>query len=79
MEFHIAHEQVVKGRKKYLVPILLKGVNTSKIKDADLRMYIESHTYLNSTDKVMHPSLLPKCSVSTEEPANVTFALHRKT
>ncbi len=52
MEFHIAHEQVMKGKRKYLVPILLKGVNTGKIKDADLRMCIESHTYLDSTDKV---------------------------
>ncbi len=52
MEFHIAHQQVIQGRKKYLVPILIKNVKTGKIKDADLRMYLESHTYLDSTDKV---------------------------
>ncbi len=53
MEFHIAHEQVIQGRKKYLIPILLTNVKTDKIKDPDLRMYVESHTYLDSRDKVM--------------------------
>ncbi len=56
MEFHIAHEQVIQGRKKYLIPILLKNVKTNKIKDPDLRMYVESHTYLNCTDKVIRIS-----------------------
>ncbi len=55
MEFHIAHEQVVKGRtKKFLIPILLKNVTARKIKDADLRMYVETHTYLDTKDKARY-------------------------
>ncbi len=52
MEFHTAHEKVVQSRKKYIIPILLGKVKTNKIEDADLRMYLESHTYLDSKNKV---------------------------
>ncbi len=52
MEFHIAHKQVLQGNKKFIIPILLKGVQTEQIKDADLRMYVDSHTYLESKHKV---------------------------
>ncbi len=52
MEFHTAHDKVVQGRKKYLIPILLGNVKTDNIEDADLRMYLESHTYVDSKNKV---------------------------
>ncbi len=52
MEFHTAHEKMIHGRKKYLIPIMLRNVKTNKIKDADLRMYVETHTYMDSKDKV---------------------------
>lgn len=52
MEFHIAHEQMIHGRKKYLIPLVLDNVKPGKIKDADLRMYVESHTYLDCKDQV---------------------------
>ncbi len=52
MEFHMAHEKVIQGRNKYLIPILLRNVDAKNIKDADLRMYLESHTYLDSKDRV---------------------------
>ncbi len=51
-EFHIAHEQVVTGRKKYIIPLMLEKIKASEIQDADLRMYVESHTYLDCNDKV---------------------------
>ncbi len=53
-EFHIAHEQVVNGRKKYIIPLMLENVQAGEIQDADLRMYVESHTYLECNDKVCH-------------------------
>ncbi len=53
MEFHIAHEQMVQGRKRYLIPLLLDNVKPCEIKDADLRMYVESHTYLDCGDQVV--------------------------
>ncbi len=79
MEFHIAHEQVVKGRKKYLIPILLKNVNPARIQDADLRMYVESHTYLDSKDKVscfmvfVFRTLLKWCISSCSDALNPNF------
>ncbi len=51
-EFHIAHEQVVNGRKKYMIPLMLENIKAGEIQDADLRMYVESHTYLDCKDKV---------------------------
>ncbi len=54
MEFHIAHEKTIQERKKYLIPLLLDNVKPAKIKDADLRLYLESHTYLDCKDQVGH-------------------------
>ncbi len=51
MEFHIA-QQVIEGRRKYLIPIFMNNVQIQEIKDADLRMYLENHTYLDRKDKV---------------------------
>ncbi len=51
-EFHIAHDQVINGRKKYLIPLMLEEINASEIQDADLRLYIESHTYLDCKNLV---------------------------
>ncbi len=73
MEFHIAHEKVIQGRKKYLIPILLKNVETNKIKDADLRMYVESHTYLDSKYKVNWCQLIATSSVSVWPMYDVLF------
>ncbi len=56
MEFHIAHEKVIQSRKKYLIPIVLNNIHSKTIEDSDLRMYIESHTYLDSSDKVSSKS-----------------------
>ncbi len=52
MEFHIAHEKMIQGRKKYLIPLMLEHLHPTKVQDPDLRMYIESHTYLDCKDEV---------------------------
>ncbi len=52
MEFHIAHEKVLQGRKKYLIPLMLDNVQPQEILDADLKMYVESHTYLDCKNEV---------------------------
>ncbi len=52
MEFHIAHEKIMNERKKYLIPLMLENLNPNHIQDVDLRMYVESHTYLDCKDQV---------------------------
>ncbi len=51
-EFHIAHEQMIQGRKKYLIPLMIHDLKACDIQDADLRMYVESYTYLVCQDLV---------------------------
>ena len=50
-EFRIAHEQVVNGRKNFLIPVLYEEVNLDDL-DADLKLYIETHTYIDTKDQV---------------------------
>ena len=55
-EFRIAHAQVTeKGRKNFLIPLLYEEVKLDDL-DADLKMYIETHTYIDTQDLV---SVLP--------------------
>ncbi len=49
---------MINGRKKYLVPLMLEDIDAGDIKDADLRMYVESHTYLDCKDLVRSRALL---------------------
>ena len=54
-EFHMAHQLVVKKRrKKFLIPLLLEDVNLNKLDnaEADLKLYIETHTYADCKDLV---------------------------
>ena len=57
-EFRIAHEQVVNGRKKFLIPVLLEDVEDSDIPD-DLRLYLDTYTYLevNSNESLARKKL----------------------
>ena len=48
-EFRIAHEQVVSGRRNFLVPVLLEDVKDLEMPD-DLRLYLETYTYLEVKD-----------------------------
>ena len=51
-EFRIAHSQMTeKGRKNFLIPLLYEEVNVGDL-DADLKMYIETHTYIDTTNLV---------------------------
>ena len=53
-EFRIAHQLVAQGRKKFLIPLLLEDVNPNELGevDADLKLYIETHTYTDCRDLV---------------------------
>ena len=43
-EFRMAQAQMTeKGRKNFLIPLLYEEVNVADL-DADLKMYIETHT-----------------------------------
>ncbi len=53
----MAHEQVInrrnaKKQKIYIIPLMLEKIRAAEIQDPDLRMYVESHTYLDCHDKV---------------------------
>ena len=50
----MAHQLVAKGRKKFPIPLLLEEVNPNKLGevDADLKLYIETHTYTDCKDTV---------------------------
>ena len=47
LEFRVAHQLVTGGRKKFLIPLLLEDVKLNELGDvdADLKLYIETHTY----------------------------------
>ncbi len=64
MEFHIAHEKVIWQRKKYLIPLMMEAIKSNDIRDADLRMYIESHTYQDCTDLVSRTSQGPRVKLA---------------
>ena len=44
-EFRIAHEQVVSGRRNFLIPVLLENIDDLEMPD-DLRLYLDTYTYL---------------------------------
>ena len=51
-EFRMAQAQMTeKGRKNFLIPLLYEEVNVADL-DADLKMYIETHTYIDTTNLV---------------------------
>ena len=50
-EFRIANQLVADGRKKFLIPLLYEDVGDEEL-DADLKLYIETHTYTDCKDLV---------------------------
>ena len=51
-EFRIAHAQVIeKGRKNFLIPVLYEEVKLKDL-DKDFKLYIETHTYIETKDLV---------------------------
>ena len=51
-EFRIANQLVVDGRKKFLIPLLYEDVGDEEL-DADIKLYIEIHTYTDCKDLVL--------------------------
>ena len=51
-EFKIAHLEMIRGQKKYLVPILKEEINIDSLpKDQrDLQMYLRTYTYIDGTN-----------------------------
>ena len=50
-EFRIAHQLRDQGRKKFLIPLLYEEVDQEEL-DADLALYINTHTYTDCKDVV---------------------------
>ena len=50
-EFRIANQLVADGRKKFLIPLLYEDLGDEEL-DADLKLYIETHTYTDCRDLV---------------------------
>lgn len=53
-EFKIAHLEMIRGQKKYLVPILKEEIDINSLpKDQrDLQMYLRTYTYIDGTNYV---------------------------
>ena len=51
-EFHIAHEEMVQGRKKFIIPIMHQELKANQVEDPTLKMYMETYTYLECKDLV---------------------------
>ena len=51
-EFRIAHAQVTeKSRKNFLIPLLYEDVEPDDL-DVDLKLYVETHTYIETKNLV---------------------------
>ncbi len=51
-EFALAHTHSKNRTGKYLITLMLDDIKASEIKDANLKIHIETKTYLNSKDLV---------------------------
>ena len=51
-EFQMAHLEMVRGQKRYLVPILKEQIDIDSLsKDQrDLQMYLRTYTYIDGTN-----------------------------
>ena len=57
-EFRIANQLVADGRKKFLIPLLYENLGDEEL-DADLKLYIETHTYTDCKDLVFRFFISP--------------------
>ena len=50
-EFQLAYDQMVKGQKHFLIPILKENLDIDSLPDdrRDLKMYLRTHTYIDAT------------------------------
>ena len=52
-EFHEAHAHATgNGRNKFLIPLLFGDININNL-DADLKFYLENHTYIDCKNMVI--------------------------
>ena len=51
-EFKVAHLEMIKGQKKYLVPIIKEQIDVNALpRDLrDLQMYLRTYTYIDGTN-----------------------------
>ena len=49
----MAHLEMIKGQKKYLVPILTEDVDIDSLPNdqRDLQMYLRTYTYIDGTNQ----------------------------
>ncbi len=52
-DFQIAHTQAIHRKGKYLIPLMRGQVKLEEIRGPDLKLYIETHTYLKCNDLVL--------------------------
>jgi hypothetical protein len=51
VEFRIAHQLVMERKQRYLIPLLYEEINNDEL-EADLKLYIDTHTYADCKDLV---------------------------
>ena len=49
----MAHERVVSGRKKFLIPVMKEDITLDDL-DPDLQKYIKTHTYIKAESDLSH-------------------------
>ena len=64
-EFRIANRLVAYGRKKFLIPLLYENLGDEEL-DADLKVYIDTHTYTDCKDLVFFLSVFLEIFVLTQ-------------
>ncbi len=65
-DFQIAHTQAIHHKGKYLIPLMRGHVTPQEIQCPDLKLYIETHTYLKCNDLVRYLSL-PRVGVALSQ------------
>ncbi len=49
-EFQTAYNEMVEGRKKFLIPVLIEKLDIDSL-PRELQMYLRTHTYIDATDE----------------------------
>ena len=49
-EFQTAHNEMVEGRKKFLIPVLIEKLDMDSL-PRELQMYMRTYTYIDATDE----------------------------
>lgn len=57
-EFQVAHEQLMREKKSRMIILLLDNLDPSKVKDADLKLYLRTRTYLKVGEPLFWQKLI---------------------